>query len=839
MNSNQIRTEFLNFFESKNHDVIKSASLIPHDNTLLFTAAGMVPLKDYFSGNKVPDNPNMASSQKCIRTIDIDIIGDTDRHLSFFEMLGNFSVGKYFKKEAIRYSYEFITEVLLIDPERLWFTVYKDDKESFDIWRDEIGVPEERIQYGDKDNFWHMNIPGPCGPCSEIFIDRGSKYGPDGGPIGGGEDRFVEIWNLVFMESIQDKPFEVVGTLPSKNIDTGMGLERIAMIMQEKESLFETDLFSSIHKELSKKIKNSNAKYEKIILDHIKASTFMLSDGVVPTNEGRGYILRRLIRRALRAYNKLTEEPSSLDFLIKEVTKLYSEPYPELDNNIEKITKLFKTEEDLFGKTLNKGIQEINTILETGELSAKQAFYLFETYGFPFELTQEIALENKITLNEEEFQQYFENHKIKSKGSSTKINQNMKLDIDTNNFCGYETIDTVSEIYHVEPLENKSIIFTKINPFYFEAGGQISDEGKIKIDEKEYFVEKVVQSENGATGLVVDINNLNIGDEVQLIVDDSFRNAVSKSHSAAHIVHSALRNILGDHVAQAGSNVAPGRFRFDFSHTQKVSDEELSTIFETANKVIFDDLEVNTNIMNIDKAKDEGALAFFGDKYDDDVRVVNIGTFSKELCGGTHVKNSHDVGLVVLTQESSIGSNLRRVEMLSGSDAYDFLNSAYKSYQEVADILKVQASDVSTKLKQNLETLEEYKLKISNFRKDELIKLTQDYSAKSSKIGKYNVIIETISLENTNESKEVASNMVNNFDVDICILFSNISGKTTIVGSTKPSVDLDISIITNDLSSLYGGGASKDPNLSIGGGPGKYDTSKAIDVAIKSITKLL
>jgi alanyl-tRNA synthetase len=565
----------------------------------------------------------------------------------------------------------------------------------------------------------------------------------------------------------------------------------------------------------------------------------MLSDGVVPTNEGRGYILRRLIRRALRAYNKLTDEPSSLDFLIKEVTKLYSEPYPELDKNIDKITKLFKTEEDLFSKTLNKGIQEINTILETGELSAKQAFYLFETYGFPFELTQEIALENNITLNEEEFQQYFENHKIKSKGTSTKIDQNMRLDIDTNDFCGYETIDTVSEIYHVEPLENKSIIFTKINPFYFEAGGQISDEGKIRIDEKEYFVEKVVQSENGATGLVVDVNNVNIGDEVQLTVDDSFRNAVSKSHSAAHIVHSALRNILGDHVAQAGSNVAPGRFRFDFSHTQKVSDEELSDIFETANKVIFDDLEVNTNIMNIDKAKEEGALAFFGDKYEDDVRVVNIGSFSKELCGGTHVKNSHDVGLVVLTQESSIGSNLRRVEMLSGSHAYDFLNTAYKSYQDVADILKVQTSEVSTKLKQNLETLEEYKLKISNFRKDELTKLTQDYSSKSSKIGKYNVIVETISLENSNESREVALNIVNNFDVDICILFSNISGKTTIVGSTKPSIDLDISIITNDLSSLYSGGASKDPNLSIGGGPGKYDTAKAINAAKQFLTKLL
>ena len=841
MNSNEIREEFLKFFEQNNHKIMPSASLIPIDETLLFTAAGMVPFKDYFLGNNKPPHVNLVSSQKCIRTVDIDIIGDTDRHLTFFEMLGNFSIGEYFKEQAIKHAYEFITKNLEINPDDLWFTVYKDDDESFNIWKDVIGVPEERIQRGDKDNFWQMNIPGPCGPCSEIFIDRGPDYGEEGGPIGGGEDRFIEIWNLVFMESIQDEPYNVVGELPAKNIDTGMGLERIAMVLQDKESPFEIDTFESIYEQLKPKIKTPNKKYERIILDHMKASTFMISDGVVPTNEGRGYILRRLIRRAIRAYYGLTNEIDSIEFLISPIVEIYKDHYPDLYKNIDKIKKLYTTEENLFHKTLEKGTVEINRLIQDKEtFDEEKAFYLFETFGFPYELTKEIAFENNIQLNDDKYMKKFQEHQAKSSAFKKETSNISEFDVDCNVFTGYENTNTISEVTLVLNENGTTTIFTEATPFYYEAGGQISDQGSIVFEDKEYTVADVVQSSSGATGLVINEDiEIQSGEKIESKVNESFRRSVSKSHTSAHIVHSSLRNILGDHVAQAGSYVAPGRFRFDFSHTQKVSDEELTTIFETANKVIFDDLEVNTNIMNIDKAKDEGALAFFGDKYDDDVRVVNIGTFSKELCGGTHVKNSHDVGLVVLTQESSIGSNLRRVEMLSGSDAYDFLNSAYKSYQEVADILKVQASDVSTKLKQNLETLEEYKLKISNFRKDELIKLTQDYSAKSSKIGKYNVIIETISLENTNESKEVASNMVNNFDVDICILFSNISGKTTIVGSSKPSVDLDISIITNDLSSLYGGGASKDPNLSIGGGPGKYATSKAIDVAIKSLTKLL
>ena len=404
MNSNKIRESFLSFFESKGHNIIPSSSLIPHDNSLLFTAAGMVPLKDYFLGNKETKTPNMVSSQKCIRTIDIDIIGETDRHLSFFEMLGNFSVGEYFKEDAIKYSYEYITEVLKVEKNKLWFTVYKDDDEAYEIWKDVIGVPEDRIQRGNEDNFWHMNIPGPCGPCSEIFIDRGKKYGKDGGPIGGGEDRFIEIWNLVFMESIQNQPFQIIDELPKKNIDTGMGLERMAMIMQDKENLFDTDLFKPLHDALLSQVTQNDDKYEKIIIDHIKSSTFMISDGVVPTNEGRGYVLRRLIRRAIRAYNQLNSNNSSLDFLIEIVINMYATSYPDLEVNKEKIIKLFKKEEEVFQNTLNKGLQEINNLISINKLiTPKDAFYLFETFGFPYELTKEISTENNIDINDEDF----------------------------------------------------------------------------------------------------------------------------------------------------------------------------------------------------------------------------------------------------------------------------------------------------------------------------------------------------------------------------------------------------------------------------------------------------
>ena len=840
MNSDDIRSKFLNYFESIDHKILPSASLIPFDDTLLFTAAGMVPLKDFFSGHKEPSNPNMVSSQKCIRTVDIDIIGDTDRHLTFFEMLGNFSVGKYFKKEAITHSYNYITEELKISPEKLWFTVYKDDEESYEIWKEIVGIPEDRIQRGDEDNFWHMNIPGPCGPCSEIFIDRGEKYGEEGGPIGGGQDRYVEIWNLVFMESIQEKPFEVVGELPSKNIDTGMGLERLAMILQDKDSPFEIDTFSNMYIALKKVIVNNNKKLERIVLDHVKASTFMISDGVVPTNEGRGYILRRLLRRAIRAINILSDDLISLDFLVRIVVENYQTSYPDLVKNKDKITKLIKSEEKLFHKTLLKGTAEINSKLSSGEkFLTKDAFHLFETFGFPIELTEEIVSEHGYTVNKDEFNKLFEEHKIKSsKNKNTRME--IAIDTDQNNFVGYDSLTNESEIYDIQNINDKDIVlFTKDTPFYFEAGGQVSDEGSIVIDDSVIPIKKLIQTNSGAVGVVIESTQINIGDKISQMVNPDFRNAVSKSHTAAHIVHASLRNILGSHVAQAGSHVAPGKFRFDFSHTSKVSQDELNVIFKDSNKNVFSDLDINTNVMNIEKAKDEGALAFFGDKYEDDVRVVSIGNFSKELCGGTHVSNSHDVGLIVLTSESSIGSNLRRVEMLSGAEAYNFLTEAYSSYANVSNLLKTTVEEVPKKLKSFLEDYEELNNKISKFKQEELSALTKSISSSAENRKGKRLYVGKVSLESNNDVKDLALKCIATQKVDVIVLVSNIGSKTCIVGATAKNIDMDISKIVSETSNLYGGGASKDPFLSIGGGPGTYSEDKTIKFIENALLELI
>ena len=840
MNSDQIRKRFLNYFKDNDHKILNSSSLIPHDDTLLFTAAGMVPLKDYFMGLKKPPHKNLASSQKCIRTVDIDIVGETDRHLTFFEMLGNFSIDNYFKEEAIKLSYKFITEELKVPSDDLWFTVYKDDDESYNIWKDIVGVPEHKIQKGDKDNFWHMNIPGPCGPCSEIFIDRGPEYGKEGGPIGGGEDRFIEIWNLVFMQSIQDEPYNVVDDLPAKNIDTGMGLERMAMVLQDKDSPFEIDTFQNLYKELNKYIVNKDKKYERIVLDHIKSAVFMISDGVVPTNEGRGYILRRIIRRAVRAIYRLTDELMSLDFLINIVINDYQDSYPELLSNKDKILNLYKNEEELFQNTLVKGNQEIQSILKKkSSIDEKDAFYLFETFGFPFELTQETAKEHDIVIDYVKFNDLFNEHRKKSNsGKKEKISNNIS-DVDNNTFVGYDKLSVTSDIYHVENQENDSVIFTTQTPFYFEAGGQISDIGNIVINDKDITVKDVVQSDNGATGIVVESNILKVGDKIELNVDPSFRSSVSKSHTAAHIVHASLRNILGDHVAQAGSHVAPGKFRFDFSHTEKVKNEELNEIFKMSNDSIYKDIEVKTNVMNIDQAKKEGALAFFGDKYEDDVRVVNIGEFSKELCGGTHVHNSNEVGLIVLINESSIGSNLRRVEMLSGHQAYSFMSSAYESYKTVSDILQTSVEQVPEKLKSYMETYEEMKEKLDNQSKIQNDNELKRILSEAIEINNYKTYIGKVNVNNSNDAKIVATRAIKDHELDFVFLLANIETKTVLIGSRneKSLEKIDVSNIVGEASKLYNGGASKDPSLSIGGGPAQYDGTKCIDFVTKLLKK--
>ena len=843
MNSNEIREEFLKFFEQNNHKIMPSASLIPIDETLLFTAAGMVPFKDYFLGNNKPPHVNLVSSQKCIRTVDIDIIGDTDRHLTFFEMLGNFSIGEYFKEQAIKHAYEFITKNLGINPDDLWFTVYKDDDESFNIWKDVIGVPEERIQRGDKDNFWQMNIPGPCGPCSEIFIDRGPDYGEEGGPIGGGEDRFIEIWNLVFMESIQDEPYNVVGELPAKNIDTGMGLERIAMVLQDKESPFEIDTFESIYEQLKPKIKTPNKKYERIILDHMKASTFMISDGVVPTNEGRGYILRRLIRRAIRAYYGLTNEIDSIEFLISPIVEIYKDHYPDLYKNIDKIKKLYTTEENLFHKTLEKGTVEINRLIQDKEtFDEEKAFYLFETFGFPYELTKEIAFENNIQLNDDKYMKKFQEHQAKSSAFKKETSNISEFDVDCNVFTGYENTNTISEVTLVLNENGTTTIFTEATPFYYEAGGQISDQGSIVFEDKKYTVADVVQSSSGATGLVINEDiEIQSGEKIESKVNESFRRSVSKSHTSAHIVHSSLRNILGDHVAQAGSYVAPGRFRFDFSHSEKVTQEELNEIFTLSNKNVFSDLKVDTKIMNIDDAKKEGALAFFGDKYDDDVRVVNIGNFSKELCGGTHVSNSNEIGLIVLLNESSIGSNLRRVEMLSGFEAYDFMTNAYNSYKNVSNLLNTNIENVPTKLESFFNSYEELKSEVDQFKQIRNNEMVDQISNKFENVGDYKVFINQVSMDTVDDIRNVAINSINNGVVDYIYLISQIESKFVIVAMKNEKVikDMNVSELVIETSKNFGGGASKDQVLSVGGGPNDYSIDETLKYVKESIVNNL
>ena len=843
MKSNEIRNAFLDYFKNSDHKIMPSASLIPIDDTLLFTAAGMVPFKDYFLGNAKPPSNNLVSSQKCIRTVDIDIIGDTDRHLTFFEMLGNFSIGEYFKEDAIKHAYKFITEDLKINPEDLWFTVYKDDDESFNIWKNVIGVPEEKIQRGDKDNFWQMNIPGPCGPCSEIFIDRGEQYGDDGGPIGGGEDRFIEIWNLVFMESIQDEPYNVIGELPAKNIDTGMGLERIAMVLQDKNSPFEIDTFLPIYDLLKPKIKNENSKFERIVLDHMKASTFMLSDGVVPTNEGRGYILRRLIRRAIRAFYGLTTNIESLEFLISPIIDIYTDQYPDLLKNKDKILKLYLTEEKLFHKTLEKGTIEIQKLIKDKKsFNEDKAFFLFETFGFPYELTKEIALENGITLEDSKYMKKFEEHQTKSSSFKKQSTESSNFDVDCNIFTGYEETRTFSNVLMVSVDELSTTIFMEKNPFYYEAGGQISDKGKIIYENNEYQVDEVIQTNSGAIGLKINKSlNISTGEKIESVVDDSFRRAVSKSHTSAHIVHSSLREILGDHVAQAGSYVAPGRFRFDFSHSEKVSSEQLSEIFSLSNKNVFQDLDVSTKVMNIDDAKKEGALAFFGDKYEDDVRVVNIGEFSKELCGGTHVGNSNEIGLIVLLNESSIGSNLRRVEMLSGYEAYDFMTNAYNSYKNVSNILKTNIDDVPSKLETFLNTYEELKSKIDKYKQIENNQIVDSISNNLNVINKLKTYVGSIETDSVDSLRNIAVTAINNEVADYVYLIAKIDSKYVIVSmkNEKTIKDFNVSNLVIETSQNYGGGASKDETLYIGGGPKDYSIDKTLMFVNENLNKIL
>ena len=752
---NELRKMYLEFFESKGHLALKSFSLVPkNDNSLLLINAGMAPLKPYFTGQEVPPRTRVTTCQKCIRTGDIENVGKTARHGTFFEMLGNFSFGDYFKHEAIAWSWEFLTEVIGLDPDRLYPSVYEDDDEAFEIWEKEIGIAPERIfRFGKEDNFWEHGA-GPCGPCSEIYYDRGEKYGC-GSPdctVGCDCDRYMEVWNNVFTQFENDGHNHYT-ELENKNIDTGMGLERLAVVVQEVDSIFDVDSIKAIRDEICKVAGVTyGADHEtdvsiRVITDHIRSATFMLSDGITPSNEGRGYVLRRLIRRAARHGRLLGIEGNFLATLSAEVIDGSKDGYPELEEKKEFIFNVLTNEENQFGKTIDQGLRILADMEEAmnaaGEktLSGENAFKLYDTYGFPLDLTKEILEEKGYEIDEEGFKTAMDEQREKAR-SSREVTNYMGADatvydqIDTSvttEFVGYDhlsfespvtVLTTEAEIVDSLMEGQKGTIIVEQTPFYATMGGQIGDCGIIRTNHGTFEVEETVKLRGGKYGHVgvMTTGMISVGEDVTLEVSTDARKSTEKNHSATHLLQKALKTILGSHVEQKGSLVTPTRLRFDFSHFAAMTAEELQKAEDLVNQEIQAQLEVRTDIMNIEDAKKSGAMALFGEKYGDVVRVVSVSDFSVEFCGGTHVDNTAKLGLFRIVSENSVASGVRRIEAVTGTGVLRLLDAAQLEMQQAAQALKLgnvselaeRCTSVMAELKEKDRALESLNQKISD-----------------------------------------------------------------------------------------------------------------------------
>ena len=728
---NELRRMFLEFFESKGHLVMKSFSLVPHnDNSLLLINSGMAPLKPYFTGQEIPPRRRVATCQKCIRTGDIENIGKTARHGTFFEMLGNFSFGDYFKDEAIHWSWEFLTEVVGLDPDRLYPSVYLDDDEAFDIWNKEIGIPAERIfRFGKEDNFWEHGA-GPCGPCSEIYYDRGEKYGC-GKPtctVGCDCDRYIEVWNNVFTQFENDGHGHYT-ELKQKNIDTGMGLERLAVVVQDVDSLFTVDTNKALLDAVCALAHTQYLADEKkdvslrIIADHVKSCTFMISDGIMPSNEGRGYVLRRLLRRAARHGRMLGIEGRFMAGLAKEVIELSKDGYPELEEKQAMILKVLTEEEEKFNRTIDQGLAILASMeaemKEKGEtvLSGENAFKLYDTYGFPIDLTREILEEKSFSVDEDGFKSCMDEQKKKARAARKTTNY-MGADVTvyqsidpalTTKFVGYDRLEHQSKITAlttetelVEDLTDGQVgtIVVEETPFYATMGGQQADTGVIQCPDGEFQVEDTIALQGGKVGHVGRMvrGMLRVGETVTLKVCPERRGATAINHSATHLLQKALRVVLGDHVEQAGSYVDKDRLRFDFTHFSAMTPEEIRRVEELVNQEIQAALPVHTDVMTLDEAKKTGAMALFGEKYGEKVRVVRMGDFSTELCGGTHVANTSAISYFKILSESGIAAGVRRIEALTASGLMRHYEGVERELHEAAEAAKTTPADLKKRI---------------------------------------------------------------------------------------------------------------------------------------------
>ena len=724
MKSSEIREAFLNFFETKNHQIVPSSSLVPtNDATLLFTNAGMVQFKDVFLGTEDRDSRRAVSSQRCVRAggkhNDLENVGYTARHHTFFEMLGNFSFGDYFKKDAIYYAWEFLTKVLKLPPERMWITVHISDNEAKDIWINDIGIDPNRLSFLDEDNFWQMGDTGPCGPCTEIFWD----HGPDipGGPPGSDNDdldRYIEIWNLVFMQYERDSD-GTMNPLPKPSIDTGMGLERISAIMQNVHSNYEIDLFKELIRSSAEVVGCSNLENNslKVIADHIRSCSFLVLDGVRPSNEGRGYVLRRIIRRALRHGNKLGARSEFFYKLVPVLGKLMGNAYPDLIDNSKKISQVLKKEELQFSSTLDKGMKIFQTYIDSAKdsvIPGELVFKLYDTYGFPVDLTNDIGRESGLEIDLEGYERLM--HEQVSRGRSAgnfAVDYSEKINLSgATEFIGYNQSKTDSKITAIYKEGNETdeakegdkvtIVLDK-TVFYAESGGQIGDSGVLVNNSSTINVNDCKKSGGHFLHFgYVQSGSFHVGDKVQADIHNDRRQLITCNHSATHLLHEALRAVLGDHVEQRGSLVDEERFRFDFSHDSAVTDDEIRQVEYIVNEEILKNKEVVTNSMSMEEAKSKGAKALFGEKYGDVVRVVNIGDdFSVELCGGTHVSRTGEIGLVKVAVETSVAAGIRRIESYSGMKAVNLCNEQQDQITAISGVIKGSKGDLSSRI-QNL-----------------------------------------------------------------------------------------------------------------------------------------
>ena len=859
MTGNDIRSAFLRFFEQQNHRVVKSSPLVPKDDpTLLFTNAGMVQFKDVFLGREKRDYARATSSQKCVRAggkhNDLENVGHTARHHTFFEMLGNFSFGDYFKAGAIAMAWEFLTKTLGLPADKLWITVYRDDDDAFDIWHRQIGIPTDRIvRMGEKDNFWSMGDTGPCGPCSEILIDQGPALGTGPEDVLGGEgDRYLELWNLVFMQYNRDAQGNLT-PLPQQNIDTGMGLERIAAIMQDVHSNYDTDLLRPLISTVEEMIGTaygSEAKDDvsmRVIADHMRTGVFLLGDGVMPENTGRGYVLRRIIRRAARHGKMLGFTEPFLYRLVDTVMQIMGQAYPELERSRQYITKVLLGEEERFLNTLHQGLREIDALIEkhqadgTRRIAGDEAFRLYDTFGFPIDLAEEVAQEAGMQLDRSGFEAVLEATRQQAretwKGSGeiqvAPVYPAVLQRAGASEFFGYDLTQSTSplvailvqgqEVPTATTGQQVELVFAH-TPFYGEAGGQIGDTGRAVAPEHGVEVE-ITDTQKPLPDLIVHHGVVRRGTlqrdmTMHLEIDSARREAIRKNHTATHLLHAALRQILGDHVKQAGSLVAPDRLRFDFTHFARLTQRDVDRVEDLVNEHVWTDTPVQTALMNLEDALKSGALAFFGEKYGEEVRTIEVPGFSKELCGGTHVRATGEIGFFTVTYEGGIGAGIRRIEALTGPGAFQRFKHDARVLSDVRQLLKAQPDEELEKLQRITAQQRELERQFESLQMRLATAQSQDYFSQVQTVNGMKVL--ALRLENFDRKalRAFVDTAKERLGSGVVVVGSAEDGKVNLVAGVTPDLTARISAgtIVGEVAALTGGKGGGRPDMAQGGG---------------------